>query len=179
MPDEPRAAPPAPEPEPLPDWVAAVQQAVPDGIRAVHGVPGGAGPADVPTFEVAPERWVEAVGALKAGGCDLFADLGAADHPERAERFEVVLHLRDLGAGRLVRCRTRVGEGATLPSLEPLFPAAGWPEREVFDLFGVRFDGNQDLRRLLLPDDWAGHPLRKDYPLTGPRALDPESPYAH
>jgi NADH-quinone oxidoreductase subunit C len=170
---------PQPAPEPLPEWVAAVQAAVPDGVLSALGVPGGTGPADLPTLEVAPPRWFEVVAALKAGGCDMFVDLGGVDHPEREARFEIVLHLRDLAAGRLVRCRTRVPEGAALPSLEPIFPAAGWPERELFDLLGVRFDGNGDLRRLLLPDDWEGHPLRRDYPLAGPRVLDPESPYAH
>ncbi len=181
MPDDartPAAVPDAPPPPALPEWVDLVRQAVPDGVQAVLGVPGGSGEADLPTLAVAAGRWLEVVAALKAGGFDFFADLGGVDHPERPARFDVVLHLRDIAAGRIVRCVAEVAEGGSLASLEPLFPAAGWPEREVFDLLGVRFAGNADLRRLLLPDDWEGHPLRRDYPLTGPRALSPESPYA-
>jgi len=158
--------------------VQSVRAAVPDGIEAVLGLPGGDGPADVPTLRVKRGRWFEAVAAVKAQGFDFFADLAGVDYPERAARFDIVLHLRDLGTRRLVRCRTEVGEGESLASVEPLFAGAGWPEREVFDLLGVPFTGNADLRRLLLPDDWQGHPLRRDYPLTGPRELDPDGKYA-
>jgi len=174
----PAAAAAPPPPPPLPDWVQAVTAAVPEGVLAVLGVPGGAGAADVPTLQVAPGSWALVVEALRAGGCTFFADLGGVDYPARDARFEVVLHLRDLTGGRLVRCVAAVAEGGALPSLEPLFPGAGWPEREIFDLLGVRFEGNADPRRLLLPEDWEGHPLRRDYPLTGPRALRPDSPYA-
>ena len=178
MPEEPKPAEPEAAPPSLPDWVRAVQAAVPGGVTAVLGVEGGAGPADVPTLAAAPASWVAVAAALKSDGFDFLADLGAVDYPQRAARFEVVLHLRDLAAGRLVRVVTGVAADGALGSLEPILPGAGWPEREIFDLFGVRFDGNEDLRRLLLPDDWEGHPLRRDYPLTGPRALDPGGPHA-
>lgn len=193
MPEEPKSAAPAagaePTPAPaappalpalpaLPEWMAAARAAVGDEATTVLGLPGGDGDADVPTLAVRAPLWWAAAAALKAQGFDYFADLSAVDHPERPARFEVFLHLRDIAGGRLVRCRTQVAEGETLASVEPLFAAAGWPEREVFDLFGVRFPGNGDPRRLLLPDDWEGHPLRRDYPLTGPRALDPDGKYA-
>lgn len=182
MPDEGTQQPPAPTPPPppqLPAWVRAVRAAVPDAVTAVLGLEGGDGEADVPTLQVLPAAWVAVAAALKTQGFDYFADLAAVDHPERTARLEIVLHLRDLATQRLVRCSTEVGDGQALESLEPLFGGAGWPEREIYDLFGTPFRGNADLRRLLLPEDWSGHPLRRDYPLTGPRALDPESPYAH
>ena len=162
----------------LPAWAEAVRAACPEGVLAWRGLPGGAGEADMPLCEVAAAHWLAVVAALKMQGFAAFGDLAAVDYPERTPRFDVVLHLRDLAQGQLVRCRTQLGAEQTLASLEPLFPGAGWPEREVFDLFGLRFAGNIDLRRIMLPDDWQGHPLRRDYPLTGPRALDPDSPYA-
>ncbi len=145
---------------------------------AVLGLPGGDGDADVPTLQVAPARWREVVEAARTQGFDGFVDLVGVDFPDRPARFDVVLHLRDQARGRLLRCCAEVAEGRVLASLEPVFPGAGWPEREVFDLLGVRFEGNADMRRLLLPDDWEGHPLRRDYPLAGPRALEPGSRYA-
>ncbi len=166
-------------PPPLPEWVENVRAAVPGAVTAVLGLPGGDGEADAPTLRVAAAGWVAVAGALKAEGFDYFADLAAVDYPERAQRLEIVLHLRDIARGRLVRCVTQVGDGESLESLEPLLAGAGWPEREVFDLFGTPFRGNADLRRLLLPEDWTGYPLRRDYPLIGPRELEPESPYAH
>lgn len=165
-------------PPPLPVWVQAIQVAAPGGVLGVLGVPGGEGEADVPTLDVAPASWRLVAQAAQAQGFTAFADLGGVDYPERAARFELILHVRDQGRGLVLRCRTAVGEGAVLPSLEPVYPGAGWPEREVYDLLGVGFEGNADLRRLMLPDDWQGHPLRRDYPLTGPRALDPGGPYA-
>jgi NADH-quinone oxidoreductase subunit C len=161
----------------LPGWVEAVRLAVAEGLLGLAGLP-GTEPADVPTLTFAPGAWAEGVAQVRAQGFTVFVDLTAVDYPDRARRFDVVLHLRHQGTGALLRCRTEVAEGESLPSLEPLFPGAGWPEREVYDLFGVRFEGNGDFRRLLLPEDWVGHPLRRDYPLQGPRVLDPSSPYA-
>lgn len=101
---------------------------------------------------------------------DLLADLTAVDRYPLEPRFEVVYHLRSMKSGQRLRLK------APLPSHEPrleslvgLWPAADMLEREVFDLFGVRFLNHPHLRRLLMPDDWEGHPLRKDYPMEGPR----------
>ncbi len=171
-------APAAPPPPALPDWVQAVTAAVPDGVTAVLGVEGGGGPADTPTLVVEPRRWFEVAAATKAQGFDFFCDVAGCDYPERPQRIAILAHLRDLDRGRLVRLETAVDADGELASLEPLFPGAGWPEREIFDLLGVGWRGNADLRRLMLPDDWDGHPLRRDYPLEGPRALNTESPYA-
>jgi NADH-quinone oxidoreductase subunit C len=92
------------------------------------------------------------------------ADITAVDWWPREPRFEVVYHL----ASATERLRLKVavpGTAARVPTVQSVWPGAGWLEREVWDLFGVVFDGHGDLRRLLMPDDWEGHPLRKDYPV--------------
>jgi len=117
--------------------------------------------------------------ALRAQGMTMLLDIGAADYLERDPRYDVVYHLlamptkpagvAEAGKPRRVRLLVGVpGGDATVPSVVDLWPSADWAEREVFDLFGIRFDGHPDLRRLELPYDWEGHPLRKDYPLRGP-----------
>jgi NADH-quinone oxidoreductase subunit C len=85
--------------------------------------------------------------------------------PESSPRFEVVYHLYSLHTKRRIRLKVRVLDGEAVPSLTGVWPTAGWHEREVFDMFGVPFTGHGDLRRILMPDDWEGHPLRKDYPV--------------
>jgi NADH-quinone oxidoreductase subunit C len=85
-------------------------------------------------------------------------------------RFEVVTHMLSMANKKRVRLKVRLhGDDAVMESLVPVFPAANFYEREVFDLFGVRFDGHPFLRRIMMPDDWQGHPLRKDYPVEGYR----------
>ncbi|GAC1499764.1 MAG: hypothetical protein NVS1B14_03390 [Vulcanimicrobiaceae bacterium] len=117
--------------------------------------------------------------ALKAEGATMLLDLGAADYPGRVPRFDVVYHLLKMPVraasvsevGTPVRMRILCGvDGANpeLPSVTDLWRGADWAEREVFDLFGIRFAGHPDLRRIQMPNDWEGHPLRKDYPLRGP-----------
>jgi NADH-quinone oxidoreductase subunit C len=101
---------------------------------------------------------------------NFLADLTAVDRFPVEPRFEVVYHLLSLPRGERVRLKVRLpGDGPQVESLTGLWPAAQMLEREVFDLFGIRFRGHPHLRRLLLPDDWEGHPLRKDYPVEGPR----------
>ena len=95
-----------------------------------------------------------------------FSMVTAVDfHPDRAPRFDLVYHLVSPHRRARVRLKVRIAQDEAAPSLTGIFPGAGWPEREVFDLFGIVFDGHADLRRLLMPDDWEGHPLRKDYPV--------------
>jgi NADH-quinone oxidoreductase subunit C len=98
---------------------------------------------------------------------DLLADLTAADYPKRDKRFEVVYHLYSLPKNHRLRLKVRVADGEPVASATSVYNAAEWHEREVFDLFGVKFDDHPDLRRILLPDEWQGHPLRKEYPLEG------------
>jgi NADH-quinone oxidoreductase subunit C len=112
---------------------------------------------------------------------DVLMDLTAVDYSrfpgrEDGPRFEVVYHLYSLGGNHRIRIKVRVDEDdPTVPTAVPLWPIANWLEREVWDMFGVRFEGHPDPRRLLLYEQFVGHPLRKDYPigrrqpLIGPR----------
>jgi NADH-quinone oxidoreductase subunit C len=95
-----------------------------------------------------------------------FSDVTVADfHPQRAPRFDVVYHLVSPHRRARVRLKVLVDLGQAVPTVSTIWPGAGWPEREVFDLFGIVFDGHTDLRRLMMAEDWEGHPLRKDYPV--------------
>ena len=100
----------------------------------------------------------------------------AVDWPPRAQRFDVIYSLYSTRLRHRVRLKVRVADGDAMPSVSRIWPAANWLEREVFDMFGIRFDGHPDLRRILMPDEWQGHPQRKDYPLEGPGELLMENP---
>ena len=101
---------------------------------------------------------------------DFLSDLTCVDRYPGEPRFEVVYHLLSLPRKERVRLKVRVpGDDPNLESVTSVWPAANYFEREVFDLFGVRFAGHPYLRRLLMPEDWQGHPLRKDYPVEGYR----------
>lgn len=123
------------------------------------------------TAVVEPARWREIAQYLRSDprmAFDLFVDLCAVDYPDREPRFEVVLHLRSIQHGHRIRLKARVGDAegddAVLPSLVPVWAGANWFERETYDLMGVTFTGHPDLRRILLYEEFVGHPLRKDYP---------------
>ncbi len=115
--------------------------------------------------------------ARKAEGYTMLLDLGAVDYLPRDPRFEVVYHLlkmptavstvAQVGKPQRLRVRCGVRDGEHVPSVVDLWRNADWAEREVFDLFGIVFDRHPDLRRIQMPHDWEGHPLRKDYPLRG------------
>ncbi|HEY1372872.1 MAG TPA: NADH-quinone oxidoreductase subunit C [Candidatus Binatia bacterium] len=111
-------------------------------------------------------------------GFDFLSDLTAVDYLGKKEpRFEVVYHLMSLGSGRRVRVKVPVAESAPeVDSLVPLWRAADWLEREVWDMFGIRFRGHPDLRRILLYEEFRGYPLRKDYPVNERQPLVPERP---
>jgi NADH-quinone oxidoreductase subunit C len=98
---------------------------------------------------------------------NILIDICGVDYPEKDKRFEVVYHFLSLSVNRRIRVKLMTDEGTKVPSIVDLFPSAGWYEREVYDLFGVIFSGNTDLRRLLTDYGFKGHPLRKDFPLTG------------
>ncbi len=94
-------------------------------------------------------------------------DLCGVDYPERDPRFDVVYHLLSISNNRRLRLRIGVNDDQPVPSAVDVYPAAGWWERETWDLYGIHFAGNPDLRRLLTDYGFDGHPLRKDFPLTG------------
>ena len=97
----------------------------------------------------------------------VLVDVTAADFPERKERFEIIYNLLSLTHNQRIRVKTKIDEGTPVPSMIPLFSSAGWFEREVWDMFGVLFSDHPDLRRMLTDYGFQGHPLRKDFPLTG------------
>ena len=121
------------------------------------------------------ESYCDVVRALRDEGFDMCADLTAVDYlgftgrslPDGvdAERFEVVVNLVSLEHKRRVRIRVQVpGDDPAVPSLFAIYPGTEAMEREAYDMMGIRFDGHPDLTRILMPEDWEGHPLRKDYP---------------
>lgn len=94
---------------------------------------------------------------------DYLVDVTAVDYPAREERFELIYILYSYSRNERLRIKTRIVEGQRPDTLTGIYSAANWLEREVFDMFGIEFAGHPDLRRILLPDDWSGHPLRRDY----------------
>ena len=117
-----------------------------------------------------PARYLDTVRHLRddpAHRFVCFIDLTAVDYPQREKRFDVVVHLLSPKYIRRVRLKIETDERTAVPSLTDLYPAANWFEREVWDLFGVYFSGHPDLRRLLTDYGFEGHPLRKDFPMTG------------
>jgi NADH-quinone oxidoreductase subunit C len=123
---------------------------------------------------VAPAQVHEALAALKAEGYQLLVFLTCVDHladaskPEWPGRYEMVYQLRDMEKLRDIRVRAFIdGDPPEIDSASDVFPPANWDERETYDLFGVMFKGHPELTRILMPDDWVGHPLRRDYPVGG------------
>ena len=123
---------------------------------------------------VARDEYLDSIKALADDGYTMCVDLTGVDYLELAgrtvpdgvvaERFEVVVNLLDMRQRRRVRVRVQVpADDAVLPTLFDLYPGTEAMEREVFDMFGIEFDGHPDLTRILMPEDWIGHPLRKDY----------------
>jgi NADH-quinone oxidoreductase subunit C len=97
---------------------------------------------------------------------DMCSDLTAVHWPERSgQELEVVIILYSVPKNRRLRVKVSLADGEACPSVTSIWTGADWMEREVFDMFGIRFDGHPDLRRILLPEDWPGHPLRKEYPI--------------
>jgi len=96
-----------------------------------------------------------------------FIDITAVDYPNREKRFDVVYHAQSPKHNRRIRVKAAVGEDETIASAIPVWPAANWFERETYDLMGVLFSGHPDLRRILTDYGFEGHPLRKDFPMTG------------
>jgi NADH-quinone oxidoreductase subunit C len=97
----------------------------------------------------------------------LLLDVCGADHPQREPRFDVIYHVYSFEANRRVRLRVRTDEATPVPSVTRVWRGANWPEREVYDMHGVRFSGHPDMTRMLLWEGFDGHPLRKDFPIEG------------
>ena len=119
---------------------------------------------------VKAEKIVDVVRYLRDDpGCRFIniTDITAVDYPGREKRFEVIYHLLSPTLNARIRLKAEADETTPVPSLIELFPGAGWFEREAYDLYGVRFTGHPDMRRLLTDYGFEGHPLRKDFPLTG------------
>jgi NADH-quinone oxidoreductase subunit C len=154
--------------------VALLRERFPDAIMDVNERLGET------TIIVRPDAIVEVCRALRddpALPYNFLSTVTAVDWLEREPRFDVVYHMMSLSTGATLRLKIQIGDDEQpqpeAPSVTNVWPAANWYEREVFDLFGIRFAGHPDLRRIEMPDDWVGHPLRKDYPLTGIQLPEP------
>jgi len=176
----PKAAPPSGPPDPpppgdktAPAFIAGLQQTLPGAVTGVSYWVGDW------TIIVVAERIVEVAEHLRraAGAAfDMCSDVTATDWPPRAERFDVIYCLYSTRHRHRVRVKVKVADHQAIGSVTHVWPAANWLEREVFDMFGVTFEGHPDLRRILMPEDWQGFPQRKDYPLEGPGELLMENP---
>ena len=174
-PEPPKGPPDPPPPEGMtaPDYVVAVRSGVPGAISSVSYWVGDW------TVVVPAERLLETVRFLRDDAATLFdycSDVSAVDWPPRAQRFDVVYCLYSTLLRHRIRVKVQAAEGDPVPSVCEIWPAANWLEREVYDQFGVNIVGHPDLRRILMPDDWQGHPQRKDYPLEGPGEYLMENP---
>jgi len=123
------------------------------------------------TLEIATGKIVSVCGFLKYDQKFIrLSSVTAVDHYPAEPRFEVIYHLYSIERNEWLRLKCRVrGEDPAIESVTSVWRSANWYEREVFDLFGIQFINHPDLRRILMPDGWEGHPLRKDYPVTGSR----------
>jgi NADH-quinone oxidoreductase subunit C len=177
----PKAAPPTGPPDPappadtaVPAFIAALQEKVAGSVAQLSYYLGDW------TVIVHPSHVLQAAQYLHDApdaAFDYCSDLTATDWPPRVEgRFDVVYCLYSTRDRHRVRMKVRVAENQPVSSVTSVWPAANWFEREVFDMFGVNFTGHPDRRRILMPEDWQGHPQRKDYPLEGPGELLMENP---
>jgi NADH-quinone oxidoreductase subunit C len=134
-------------------------------LGAIFGPEAISMPIDgIPTVRVPLADLVQAVQRVRGElQHSRFVDLTAVDRLTREERFELVYLFYSLDRRTWLRLKTRTDRGA--PSITPIVPGANWYERELYDLFGIQFDGHPELRRIMLPDDWRGHPLRRTEPL--------------
>jgi NADH-quinone oxidoreductase subunit C len=153
-------------------------QAPPAGATAVDPTAVRPDIADARIVRVTPAEIRDVLEGLKRDGFSMLLDVGGVDYLEREPRYDVVYHLlrlptraagvAEIGQPERVRVLCGVpGDAPTVPTVSDMWPSADWAEREIFDLYGIAFAGHPDLRRIQMPDDWEGHPLRKDYPLRG------------
>ena len=150
--------------DPLVDLEGLIKASLPDAITQTFMFLGEL------TLVIKPEANVEVLTFLRDDPRCLFkcfVDLCGVDYPERPERFDVVVHLLSPKHNTRVRVKMMADETTPVPSITAVFPAANWYEREAYDLYGILFSGHPDLRRLLTDYGFEGHPLRKDFPMTG------------
>ena len=167
------ADPPPPEDMDVPAHVAALQTGVPGAVETLSYWVGDW------TAIVSADRLLEVASFLRddpATAFDYCSDVTAVDWPPRVQRFDMVYCLYSTRLRHRIRVKVRAAEDDPVPSVSGVWPAANWLEREVYDQFGVNIVGHPDLRRILMPDDWQGHPQRKDYPLEGPSEFLMENP---
>jgi NADH-quinone oxidoreductase subunit C len=165
--------PPPPAGTEVPAFIAALQAAVSGGVTQISFYVGDW------TVIVPATKLLEVCRFLREtpeAGFDFCSDVTASDWPTRAERFDVIYCLFSTKHRKRVRLKVRAAESEAVPSVSGIWPTANWLEREVYDLFGVNFTGHPNRTRILMPDDWQGHPQRKDYPLEGPGELLMENP---
>lgn len=169
------AGPPDPVPAPevtRPDWLLRLEAAAPVPVTESHWVGDW-------TLIVPADGLLALLTWLRDDPVALFdfcSDLTAVDWPARTERFDLVYVLYSVPKRHRVRVKTRIADGQAVPSAVHVWPAVNWFEREVFDMYGIAFTGHPDLRRILMPDEWQGHPQRKDYPIEGPGEIVIENP---
>ena len=162
-----------PEDLSVPSFITLLQSALPDSVTSVSYWVGDW------TVVVQANHLIEVTTFLRDSpgvSFDTCSDVTAVDWPPRDQRFDVVYSLYSTQYRHRVRVKVRAAENEPVPSVSEVWPAANWLEREVYDMFGVNFIGHPDRRRLLMPDEWQGHPQRKDYPLEGPGDLLMENP---
>jgi NADH-quinone oxidoreductase subunit C len=123
--------------------------------------------ADGPVLFIDPAQIVALCRALKSGGFECVAGITGVDWWPKSPRFEVIYLLHSLRNNKRLRLSVRLRDGEELDSVTSVWRGANWYEREVFDLFGVVFRNHPNLERIMMPADWQGHPLRKDYPVHG------------
>jgi NADH-quinone oxidoreductase subunit C len=121
------------------------------------------------SLTIVPTGIRAAAAALQAAGYNFLEDVTAVDWYPSSPRFQISYEILSHGFKERIRLRVMVDETTAVDSITPVWPSANFYEREVFDLFGIRFEGHPNLRRIMMPDDWQGHPLRKDYPVEGYR----------
>ena len=180
MADAPKVAPPSGPPDPPPPadqappvFIAALQSAIAGSVSQISYWVGDW------TIVVPVARLLEVARHLRDAAdasFDMCSDVTATDWPPRAERFDVVYCLYSTRHRHRVRVKVRAADDQPVPSVTGIWPSANRLEPEVFDMFGVIFTGHPDRRRILMPEDWQGHPERKDYPLEGPGELLMENP---
>jgi NADH-quinone oxidoreductase subunit C len=189
-PDKPAAAPPATPSSPAPASSAPAKPAAPAATKPAAAPPKPAAPVptpwDSPMVQKLKGEYGSGIEPLTHLGqnymvvdrslipeilqvlrneekFDYCVDITAVHYPKREKQFELVWVLYSFERNERIRVKTQISDGATIESSIPLWATANWLEREVFDMFGIKFDGHPDMKRILLPDGWKGHPLRKDY----------------